>query len=468
MAVQPLWDHQKIAKERASKLNYFALFFEQGCGKTRTLIEILRDKIALEGRPLKTLIICPPIVIHNWLEELQAFGDFKSNELLALIGSGEERLKLLEAAPSHAIVVCNYQTLLMPPVLKALKKRGMDVLVLDESHKIKSYNSKTSKKVLSLGEDAKYRYCLSGTPVLNSYFDIYPQAAILDDGRSLGSTFFAFRHRFFVDKNAGRPKNCYFPNWVPREGAEKEIKEAVAPFSMRVFKEDCLDLPPLIRQKVYVDMDPIQARVYKDLDQHMVAALGEQMIVSDMAVTNIMRMQQVVSGFGTDSIGRTFKFENPRLDALIEVIENIDPKAKIIVWAVFRQNYYSIKERLDREKILYEEVTGEVPQSVRQAKINTWKDDERIRVLVANQSAAGIGINLTEASYSIYFSRDYSLANDLQSEARNYRAGSERHEKVTRIDLVTPGTIDEVILQALAAKGNLGATILQHYQTRKN
>ena len=80
--------------------------------------------------------------------------------------------------------------------------------------------------------------------------------------------------------------------------------------------------------------------------------------------------------------------------------------------------------------------------------------------MIANQGAGGIGINMTEASYSIFFSRNFSLEHDLQAEARNYRGGSEMHQKVTRIDLVSPGTIDELISEALANKQNMAEKIL--------
>lgn len=457
-----LWEHQQQAKDRAKQLDYFALFFEQGCGKSRTTIEIIQDVYARRGR-LKTLIVCPPIVVDNWADE---FRTYSSARPTVITGTAIERVQKIEAAPVDSIMVCNFQTLLMPECFKALKRSGIEVLVLDESHKIKTFNSKTSKKAVELGDLATYRYILSGTPVLNSYFDLYPQIRFLDGGKTLGKTFYEFRFRYFVDKNAGRPKNCYYPLWVAKPGAVEEIKQLTAPFSMRVEKADCLDLPPLVRQKVYVPLQPVQQRIYDDLDKHMVAALGDHMIVSDMAITNLLRMQQLVSGFATDQIGRTFAVDHGRIDALIEQLEAIGPDHKVIVWAVFIQNYHRIRERLKHEKIGFTEITGEVRPGLRQEKLRAFRDDPSTRVLLANQRAAGTGINLTQASYSIYYSRDYSLENDLQSEARNYRAGSEQHEKVTRIDLVTPETIDEVILNALAAKQTLGQAILTHYNHR--
>jgi SNF2 family DNA or RNA helicase len=96
----------------------------------------------------------------------------------------------------------------------------------------------------------------------------------------------------------------------------------------------------------------------------------------------------------------------------------------------------------------------------RQEAIDSFQNDPSVRVMIANPAAGGVGVTLTAASYMIYYSRDFSLENDLQSEARCHRGGSEAHEKITRIDIVAPGTIDEVILEALERKENLATKIL--------
>ena len=92
--------------------------------------------------------------------------------------------------------------------------------------------------------------------------------------------------------------------------------------------------------------------------------------------------------------------------------------------------------------------------------MDEFRNDPEIRVIICNQAAAGVGINLIEASYSIYYSKNFSLEHDLQSGARNYRGGSEVHEKVTRIDLIAENTIDELVNEALSNKQNISDRIL--------
>jgi SNF2 family DNA or RNA helicase len=148
------------------------------------------------------------------------------------------------------------------------------------------------------------------------------------------------------------------------------------------------------------------------------------------------------------------------MEVLRETLEDLIDAHKVIVWACFRENYAMLSSMLNEQKINHTVLYGGMTEKQRVVNIEAFTKNDACRVLVANQAAAGLGINLVEASYSLYFSRNFSLEQDLQSEARNYRGGSEMHAKVTRIDLVTPGTIDEVILKALASKQNIADNIL--------
>ena len=110
--------------------------------------------------------------------------------------------------------------------------------------------------------------------------------------------------------------------------------------------------------------------------------------------------------------------------------------------------------------IEYAEIHGDISNAKRIDEMDRFRKDPKCRVMIANQAAGGTGVNLVEASYAIYYSKGFSLEHDLQSEARNHRGGSEMHSKVTRIDLVAKGTIDEVINEALKNKQNIAETIL--------
>jgi SNF2 family DNA or RNA helicase len=121
------------------------------------------------------------------------------------------------------------------------------------------------------------------------------------------------------------------------------------------------------------------------------------------------------------------------------------------VWACFQKNYEDIAKVCADLKLKHGFLIGGQSEGSRNTYINQFRKGE-LDVLIANQGAGGVGVNLVEAANSIYYSRDFSLEKDIQSEARNYRGGSEIHEKVTRYDLVTKGTIDVEVLKALRLK----------------
>lgn len=463
------WAHQLKAIELAKDRNEFALFFEQGCGKTSTLINILRHKYEKKANGLiSTLILCPVIVLENWKREFEAHSDIPPWNIHILTGSGFDRLcdfeRFIEPAPGR-IVITNYESLLMEALFKKkLLPWAPQIVVLDESHKCKDLSAKRTKRVVELGDRAHSRFILSGTPIINSAFDIYSQFRFLDGGETFGKSFWAFRNEYFVDKNQHKPRHAYFPNWVIRPGALQEINKKVYTKAMRVTKAEALDLPPLVRQIVDVELSGEQKRAYDQLEVDAVSYFNGAEMSADLAITKALRLQQLVTGFFKADDGTTHVFDkNPRIAALEEVLDNIGPDHKVIIWAVFKHNYADIRRLLDSKNIGHVSVTGEQTTEEKQRAVDLFnKPGNTARVLIGHPASGGIGVNLTIADYSIFYSRGFSLENDLQAEARNHRGGSERHQSITRIDLVAPGTTDEIVLTALSAKQDVSEAILKY------
>ena len=463
------------AIQKAKELDYFALLFDAGTGKSRTLIEILRDKFAAHGTILPTIIICPPIVIKNWENEWARYSKVKPEYVIPVVGSGKERANIIKSSTNPAILIMNYESLLMDDVRYAIAMwvgitKLPAVLVLDEAHKIKDVSSKRAKFVHTLSRLFKYRYILTGTPILNSLMDIFSQFKALDNGVRFGSSFFVFRNTYFHDKNKGMPAGRHFPEWRANPDAEKIIKQKISDCSMVAHKKDCLDLPPLVKKVLEVEMGPEQARLYKSMRTDLIAVVetegfGDRSSIAELAITKALRLQQIVSGHikveglnGEEGINLKIK-DNPRKKALTELLENLTPQAKVIVWAVFKDNYADIRTVCEELEVKCAELHGEIKD--KDSEINKFRNDEDVRVLIGHPGSGGIGVNLIEASYMIYYSRSFSLEFDIQSEARNYRGGSEIHDSVTRIDLVTPGTIDELVMKSLANKQKLSDKILK-------
>lgn len=459
-----LWEHQRKAIQHAQDKANYALLFDPGTGKSATIINILRQKFAAQNQIFRTLILCPTVVCENWKNEWLKFSKVPEEQILVLLGPGKDRAHKISTTRAN-IIVTNYQALIMDQVYDAIRFWGPWAVVADESHRIKTPGAKTTKRAIEIADKAKYRYILTGTPILKSLMDFYSQFKFLDSGETFGKSFNFFKNFYFYNANANAPSHVTWPDWKIRPNAEKEIQAKVFKKAMYVEKSKCLDLPPLVRKKISIEMSPEQRRHYTQMEKEFVTYIGDKAATASIALTKGLRLMQIVSGFVKTEDGSTIRFkDNPRADALSELLEDIAPHHKVIVWACFKENYEMVKECCARLALPFGELHGETKN--RAEVIEAFQNDPDIRVLIGNQGAGGIGVNLTTASYSIYFSRNFSLEHDLQSEARNYRGGSEVHAKITRIDLVSKETIDEHVLEALALKQNVSDSVLKDIARR--
>jgi len=447
--VEPaLWDHQKLGVQKMLEHLSFSLFFEQGTGKTLTTITALRHLFTKEKRALKTLILCPQIVIKNWESEFQRFS--KMGDLVQpLVGKRQQRIALLED-PQKKIFVTNFEALDMEDLFwfrkpgkktKLARALGFEVLIVDESHRFKDGKAERTKVGIKMADKIPRVHLLTGTPILNGPMDIWSQYRILDAGATFGENFIAFRSEYFVDKNAGKPAPVYFPDWRPKPGIEEELNEKMYKKAMRVLKSECLDLPPLVAKRVSVGLSSEQEKHYESMLKDYITTIKDKACTAQIALTRALRLMQITSGFLVFEDGTEKPLaDNPRLDALEELLRDICPAEKVIVWATFKNNYKDIQKLCDKLKLKYAMLTGEQSAKEKQASVEALKGD--INVLIANPAAGGTGVNLVEASTAIFYSRNFDLGQRLQAQARNYRGGSDVHAKITQIDLVTEGTID--------------------------
>lgn len=471
------WQHQLHALELSKNLQDMALLWEAGTGKSGALVNILRYKYQESGRLMRTVIFAPIVVLPNWRDEFKLHSKIDPKNIVVLNQNGKQRIEKLKAAVQEnservaKIIVINYDALINKEIMGILKWWAPEILVADESHRCKNFQAKRSKLVCELASTAKHRYILSGTPILNSLQDIFMQYKILDGGETFGQNFYGFQAVFFEDANA-RWKHAqnYYPKWMPKPHTFDEFNRRIYKKATRVVKADCLDLPPLLKTRRQCPLSPEQNKAYNEMRDEYVAFIKNKRdeekphaVIAELAVTKALRMQQIVSGFVKDDLGQIVKFDDvPRLKVLEELLSDlIEEGHKVIVWAVFKENYKDIAKVCESLKVRYSELHGEVPQSKREGNIEAFRKDPEVKIMIANQASGGIGINLIEASYSVYFSKNFSLEQDIQSEARNYRGGSEIHSKITRIDLVAPGTIDELVLDALLSKQSISDQILE-------
>jgi SNF2 family DNA or RNA helicase len=508
------WAHQikTIDKVLDEKLDYFALFYDVGAGKTKTAVEILRGKCLENNRLLKTLIIGPIAVMHSWKREIVANSTIGEEKIQLLDGTSpansfDKELKnptvkrlIEQASNTRPIKIMNTEKIGNANIWDILHKFGFDCVIVDESHKLKDGTAKRTKafhKFLDVCK-IKYRFILTGTPILNSQLDIWAQYYILNPN-ILGRNFYSFRSQYFYDANASMPSHVHFPDFrikdakfykamgldLSESDTIKTLNKIIYDYAHRVMKSEVLDLPPLTYQTLDVPLTTEQAKIYKELEADAVAFfeslqdldiskimdslddlenLENNIMSADTALVKLIRLQQVIAGDFISDSGEKISIKSNRDNVLKDILEEIlfNKENKIIIWSVFKSTYSRIANILDALGVEYTWLTGEQKTKEKQDNMDKFNNDPHCRVIIANQGAGGTGVTLNAANYSVYFTRSYKLEHDLQSEARNYRGGQVRN--VTRIDLVSPNTLDEKILKDLAEKKKMADDLLE---TRK-
>lgn len=475
------YDHQRRLFEETRDRDAFAFFWEMGTGKTKPTIDtgawlFLNDKI--EGM----LVLAPKAVAPNWVnDELPAHLPDGIKRRVFLWDTGKANGKKYQAelkrflnGPTDelAILVMSYDAIMTerrpgakPGVMKGreaakdfLTKRRC-LFVLDESARIKSPSAKRTKRILAASKHAPYRRILTGTPVSNSPFDVYTQLKFLDVdvwARIGCGTFEAFKTNFGVWVEHVRNDNGQrFKQLVDYQNLDT-MHKVVDAYGSRLLKTDVLDLPDKVYGKRFFDMCPEQARLYKELrDDFMVWLDSGDMITAPLAITRMLRLQQVTSGYCPTDDGNMVRISpNPRLACLMDTIEDVPHQC--IVWCKFHDDVDQIAEALQQRRASYVTYDGRVQQSEREKRREQFKAGEA-QFFVANPATAGEGLTLTQAKTVIYYNVTYKLADRLQSEDRAHRIGQDQDVHI--IDIIATGTIDTAIVRALRTKANLAAQV---------
>ena len=461
------YEHQLEALKRSWNKREYAYFMEMGTGKSKVLI----DNIALlydKGGINAAIIVAPKGVYRNWSgKEIPAHMPDHVERDVAVwnpaptVKQKTELMKLFEVSPELKILIINVEAFSTKKGVAFVEKFILAhnaLIAVDESTTIKNPKAQRTKNLLKLALNTKYRRILTGFPVTQSPLDLYSQSAFLSTQLLGYSSFYSFQNRYakVINRSMGQRT---FRQVIGYQNLE-ELTDNVNEFSYRVLKKECLDLPDKVYQRREVELTPEQKKVYKQLKDYAIAQLESSELVSVTSVlTQILRLHQVVCGFVKHDQGDEVEIKNNRLDSLLDVLA--ETQGKVIIWANYQYDIKRILKTL-QDTVGTEAVAtyyGETLDEDRQQIIKSFQDpDSPLTYLISNVQTGGYGITLTEASTVIYYSNNYDLEKRLQSEDRAHRIG--QTNKVTYIDLVAKGTVDEKIVKALRNKLDLAQEVL--------
>ncbi|MEE0555116.1 MAG: DEAD/DEAH box helicase [Blautia wexlerae] len=442
----------------------FGLLFEMGCGKTLTAIAIAGAGYQM-GKVERLLIVAPTSVVAVWPKELQEYAKFKYT-CKTLLGEKKQRIKQIDDLlkfPFKAlkVAVINYESTWRPEILEKLKEFDADMVIADESQRIKTYDAAQSKAMHELGDQARYKLILSGTPVQTAAIDIWSQYRFLDKS-VFGDNFFKFRGRYAIMGGYGNKK---IVGYKDLEGLIKK-EHSIA---FRVTKDEALDLPEQTFETRKIQFSQKEKNLYERIKKDSYAELdGGGHITATTVLTRLLRLQQLAGGFLVqDDAQKPQLVSRAKLDALADIIEDyvIGSGKKLVIFARFIAEVKAIMELAG--KVLPKElkqvaIYGDIKKEDRGGIVKQFQEDPNTVLFIGQIDTAGTGITLTAADTCVYYSKNFNYATYSQSLSRIHRIG--QRNCCTYIDLEIEGTIDELISKALSRKEDMAKTVVDNWR----
>lgn len=446
--------HQIRAFNMGIQLPAAALLMEQGCGKTLTAIAVAGARF-LRGEVKRLLVIAPTSVVPVWPKEFEEHADFP-HDVKALEGPSTKRKKILTTWSRNdnqlQVAVLNFEGSWRMD--DAIYKWKPDMIILDESQRIKTHNTKQSKEIHKLGARAKYRYILTGTPITNGPLEFFSQYKFLDP-KIFGKNFYAFRSRYAVMGGYGNHEIKGYQNL-------DELTSKAHRIAFRVTKKEALDLPETTNQTLYCDLEPSAAKVYKQVAKESIAELEKSTITANNVLTRALRLSQITGGFVKDEAGSILHVSQNKLKLLEETVSDlIDAGKKAVIFARFTPEIEAIQQMLNKKKIGYVTIQGGTKN--RGEIVEQFQNNQNCKVFLGQIQAVREGLTLTAADTLIFYSLDYSYANYSQAAARIHRIGQKN--RCTYVHLIARDTIDEHVMKAISEKKDLADLVIDNWKS---
>lgn len=456
------WRHQKDEYFAIDRQNATLVYFGLGTGKTAPVVWYIQNH-----HVRTTLVACPLSVISVWPSEFAKHAtlpvtvwhkgeSFPAPNGILVVPLDKGSVAQKDATARQALVyvgsvvlVSNYESCWREPLASSLCKMGLNLLILDEGHKLQAAGSRVSWFFKRLGKVVPKRVALTGTPAPNGPDTVYGLFRALDTG-VFGSSHDAFRQRYCVMGGYEKHQIISYQNM---DDYNKRF------YSITVHADrSVLTLPPAVTVQRTASLSPQALKIYKQLEKDLVAQIGHGTVTAANGLVKLLRLSQLTGGWLTpdpdifnEGSNEPQCVDHEKMDLLYDVLDDLPKEEPVAVFYRFTQDAECIKEVCRQQSRAYCELSGRVNQ------LKKWQDNGQ--VLAVQIATGGLGVDLTRAAYCVYYSVGYSLSEYEQSLARIHRPGQDR--AVTYIQLVMAGTVDERVYAALQAKADVVAEVLR-------
>lgn len=469
MFIKKAHNYQKKAVKFLLDNPFSGLFLDPGLGKTAS--SLLYIKIAKKYFNVrKVLIIAPKRVCYiTWPDEMREWPDFHG--LTYTILHGKDKDKNLNKKVD--IYLINPEGLKwLTGKLKNNREHDFDVLIIDESTKFKNWSAKRTKMLAKMLKYFKRRHILTGTPSPNGLIDLFSQIFILDIGETFGKAITRFRDAYF-----NYDPYSYSYNLI--DGMDEIIHRKTAPLVLQMSAEDYLDLPELIDNKIYVELDKKSKEIYDDLEKRLFAEIQSEEVnlINGSAAYNACK--QIASGAlyhqeeffpsqikqDEKSKGRGYYvIHNEKLEALEELIDELAGKPLLVAYA-FNHDLKRLLERFPKTKYIGKGVSDQEAVKI----VKDWNSG-KVNLLFCQPASMSHGLNMQKRGGDIcWFSMTDNLEEYDQFIRRIHRQGVPAD--VTNHHIIAKGTVDIVMYNRNLKKGEVQNSLrkaIKDYMLEKN
>lgn len=437
-----LLEHQQQAYDKLIRLKVGALYMGMGTGKTRTAIELIKDRFN-KGKINHVLWFCPCTVKENLKKDIEKHSE-----------------GLIENTSIIGIESISMSDRLYLEVLELVQKYKC-YLIVDESNLVKNHFALRTKRIQALGEVCSYKLILNGTPITRNEADLYSQWYILDKRIFGYRSYWSFQNNHLELDKYGKIVDTKNVDYLTNK---------MSPYSFEISKDQCLDLPSKIYEDKWFDLTERQRWHYKEILGIMTERVDEW--DSTTVYRLLHAMQLVVSGryiYSTDKnilhrpMFANYK-DNPRIELLEYVLEYIDEK--VIIWCKYFFEIDEVKELLKELGLEYRELNGKQSEKEKIKSLYDFEHNADVKVLIGNKRTGGYGLNLQFCKQMIYYSSDFDWGTTIQSEDRIHRIGQE--DKCVYTKLWADVGIDNMIRRNLDKKEDLERYIRMMLNEKNN
>lgn len=445
--------YQAYCIDRVIKQPKIGLFLDMGLGKTiitlQAIYELKYNRFAVQ----KVLIIAPKKVAEaTWQREAQKWDGVGILRISTVLGSLSKRVKALNT-PADIYIINRDNVTWLVDYYK--NDWPFDMVVADESSSFKNHAAKRFKSLAHMYNHIKRMVLLTGTPTPKGLIDLWAQIYLLDRGQSLGRTYTSFRDHFFIPDQ--RSQTVIY-TYKPKDTTENDVLRAISHLCVSMKSEDYLTLPPVIEDIVPVQLSPKAQRDYDEMETRMVLELVEsgEEITAVSAAALSTKLQQLANGAVYDELRNVHEIHDCKIEAFKELIEQLSGKPALVFYN-FKHDLERLKAALAKSKLVVKELKSA-------AEEREWNEG-KIDILLAHPASTAYGLNLQDGgNHVIWFGLNWSLELYQQANKRLHRQGQK--EKVIIHHLISIGTRDEDMMEALNRKADAQEYVLQSLKAR--